>query len=204
VVCFSCWGEASKKQTKDETHKEKKVVLPGDVADDVIEIIQNRLQMPNNSQKCMARTFRLFQCGHKASAMLPSGIGVCRMHVRTWRKHGLMTDTSLSHAHETDLTTYLSKAGKPKDKQWFSRDILWKEALHFNVDNVTDLSDAEYLECLQGVHHFWQRQRSQRIVRHIEAGMGPKHLVDRNGPLEDYVGGDLTVFKFFDARVFQE
>ena len=69
-----------------------------------MEIIQNRLQMLNNSQKCMARTFRLFQCGHKASAMLPSGIGVCRMHVRTWRKHGLMTDSSLSHAHETDLT----------------------------------------------------------------------------------------------------
>ena len=155
-------------------------------------------------QKCMARTFRLFQCGNKASAMLPSGIGVCRMHVRTWRKHGLMTDTSLSHAHETDLVKYLSKAGTPKDKQWFSRDILWKEALHFNVDNVIDLSDAEYSECLQGVHQFWQRQRSQRITRHIEAGMGPQFLVDRNGPLEEYVGGELSVFKFFDARVFQE
>ena len=126
------------------------------------------------------------------------------MHVRTWRKHGLMTDSSLSHAHETDLTKYLSSAAKPKDKQWLSRDILWKEAVHLNVDNLVDLSEAEYLECLQGVHQFWQRQRSQRLARKIVAGMGPKTLVDRHGPLEAYVGGDMLVFKFFDARVFQE
>jgi hypothetical protein len=159
--------------------------------------MQNRLQMPHNLQKCMARTFRLFQCAHKVSAMLPSGIGVCGMHIRTWRKHGLMTDSSLSHAHETDLTKYLSSAAKPKDKPWFSRDILWKEAIHFKVDNLVDLSDAEYLEC-------FQRQRSQRLARKIVAGMGPETLVDRHGPLEAYVGGDLLVFKFFDARVFQE
>ena len=126
------------------------------------------------------------------------------MHVRTWRKHGLMTDSSMSHSHETDLTKYLSSAAKPKDKQWFSRDILWKEAVHFKVDNLEDLSDAEYLECLQGVHKHWQRQRSQRLARGIVAGMGPKTLDDRHGPLEAYVGGDVLVFKFFDARVFQE
>ena len=79
-----------------------------------------------------------------------------------------------------------------------------KEAAHFNVDNLIDLSDADYLECLQGVNQFWQRQRSQRIGTQIVAGMGPKHLVDRHGPLEAYVGGDLAVFKFFDVRVFQE
>ena len=126
------------------------------------------------------------------------------MHVRTWRKHGLMTDSSLSHAHETDLTKYLSSAAKPKDKQLFSRDILWKEGIHFKVDNLVDVSDAEYLECLQGVHYYWQRQRSQRLARKIVAGMGPKTLVDRHGPLEAYVGGDLLVLIMFDARVFQE
>ena len=73
-----------------------------------------------------------------------------------------------------------------------------------NVDNVEDLSDAEYLGCLQGVHNYWQRQRSQRLARKLEAGMGPTTLFDRHGPLEAYVGGDLLVFKFFDARVFQE
>jgi hypothetical protein len=197
-------GKRPKAKAKMKLAATETAVQEENHAEDVLEIIQNRLQMPNNLQKCMARTFRLFQCGNKASAVLPSGVGVCRMHVRTWRKHGLMTDTSLSHAHETDLVKYLSKAGTPKDKQWFSRDILWKEALHFNVDNVIDLSDAEYLECLQGVHQFWQRQRSQRITRGIKAGMGPKLLLDRHGPLEDYIGGELSVFKFFDARVFQE
>ena len=82
--------------------------------------------------------------------------------------------------------------------------MLWKEAIHFNVDNVVDLSDSEYLECLQGVHNYWQRQRSQRLARKLVAGMGPQSLLDRHGPLEDYVGGDTLVFKFFDARVFQE
>ena len=115
-----------------------------------------------------------------------------------------MTDSSLSHSHETDLTTYLSSAAKPKDKQWFSRHVLRKEAVHYKVDNLVDLSEAEYLECLQGVHQFWQRQRSQRLAQKIVAGIGPKTLFDRHGPLEAYVGGDLLVFKLCDARVFQE
>ena len=51
---------------------------------------------------------------------------------------------------------------------------------------------------------FWQRQRSQRLAREIVAGMVLKTLVDRHGPLEDYVGGNLSMFKFFDAMVFQE
>ena len=76
--------------------------------------------------------------------------------------------------------------------------------MHFNVANVVDLSDAEYLECLHGVHNYWQRQRSQCLARKIEIGMGPQSLMDRHGPLEAYVGGDLLVFKFFDARFFQE
>ena len=64
------------------------------------EIIQNRLQIFQDSQKCMARIH------HGAFAMPPSGIGVCRMHVRTWRKHCLMTDSFLSYSHEADLTKY--------------------------------------------------------------------------------------------------
>ena len=173
-------------------------------AEAVFGIMQNRLHMPHNSQKCMARTFRLFQCAHKASAMLPSGIGVCGMHVRTWRKHVLMTDITLSHAHEADLIKYLATATKPKHNYRFSRDILWKEAMHFNVANLVDLSDAEYLECLHGVHNYWQRQRTQRLARKIEVGMGPQSLLDRHGPLEAYVGGEMLIFKFFDFRIFQE
>ena len=69
----------------------------------VTDTIQCRLQSPVDKSKCMARTFRLFQCPHKPSAVLPSGVNVCRMHLRTWRKHGLMTDTSLSHSHEKEI-----------------------------------------------------------------------------------------------------
>ena len=76
--------------------------------------------------------------------------------------------------------------------------------MHFNVANVVDLSGAEYLECWHGVHNYWQRQRSQRLARTIEIGMGPQSLMDRHGPLEAYVGGDLLVFKFVDARIVQE
>ena len=71
-------GKRQKNKPKTKPTKKKQVDPPGDFADDVIEIIQHRLQMPHNSQKCMARTFRLFQCAHKAFAMLPSGLpGVC-------------------------------------------------------------------------------------------------------------------------------
>ena len=87
--------------------------------------------------------------------MPPSGIGGCRIHIQTWRKHGLMTDSSLPHAHEIDLTKYLPSATTPKDKQSFSLNILLKEAIHFKVNNFVDLSDAEYLECFQGVHNYW-------------------------------------------------
>ena len=110
----------------------------------VDEIIQTRLQLQPNSQRCMARTFRFFQCTNKPSAMLPSGIGVCRMHARTWRTHGLITDKSLSERHVSDLTNNLSAAATPKDERWFTRDVMWKETSFFGVENLSDVSDAQY------------------------------------------------------------
>ena len=126
------------------------------------------------------------------------------MHVRTWRKHGLVKDKSLSHSHQSDLFKYLSAAVNPKVHLWYSRETMWKEAVHMGVEDLMGLPNAQYMECLQGVHRFWQQRRSQRLQRRIEAGKGPKSIADRNGPLEDYVGGDLSVFKFYDSRVFQE
>ena len=116
-------GKRPKSKAKAKAAK-KSIEAPADNhAEAVFEIMQHRLHMPHNSQTCMARTFRLFQCAHKASAMLPSGIGVCGMHVRTWRKHALMTNITLSHAHEADLIKYLATATKPKDKYWSPRHI---------------------------------------------------------------------------------
>ena len=152
----------------------------------------------------MARTFRLFQCAHKPSAVLPSGVNVCRMHLRTWRKHGLITDTSLSHSHERDIVKYLSSATTTKDNRWYTRDIMWREACAFQVNNLSDLTDDQYMECLQEVHKYWQQHRTQRIERQLVAGSGPQSCTDRGEASEAYIGGELAVFKFFDNRIFQE
>ena len=111
---------------------------------------------------------------------------------------------SLSSSHERDVLKYLSTAGKPTDHKWYTRDIMWREACAFKVNDLKDLTDDQYMECLLEVHKYWQQHRTQRIERKLVAGSGPQSCSDRGGPSEAYIGGDLAIFKFFDNRIFQE
>ena len=91
-----------------------------------------------------------------------------------------------------------------KDNKWYSRDIMWREACVFKVDNFHCLTDDQYMECLQEVHRYWQQHRTHRIERKLVAGSGPHSCADRGEPSESYIGGELSIFKFFDDRIFQE
>ena len=44
------------------------------------------------------------------------------------------------------------------------------------------------------------RKGLQEVFRRVQAS----NLFPIQGPLESYNGADITVFKFFDARIFQE
>ena len=81
---------------------------------------------------------------------------------------------------------------------------MWREACAFQVNNLSDLTDGQYMECLQEVHKYWQQHRTQRIERQLVAGSGPQSCADRGAPLEAYIGSELAVFKHFDNRNFQE
>ena len=81
------------------------------------------------------------------------------------------------------------------------RDIMWREACAFQVNNLSDLTDDQYMECLQEVHKYWQQHRTQRIERKVVAGSGPQSCADRGEQSEAYIGGELSIFKFFDNRI---
>ena len=59
-------GKRAENKPKQKPTKKHESGSLGDVSDDVNGIIQTRMQIPPNTQKCMARTFRFFRCAHKA------------------------------------------------------------------------------------------------------------------------------------------
>ena len=54
-------GKRPKAKAKPTQAKKEGIDAAETNADEVNEIMQHRLQMPHNSQKCMARTFRLLR-----------------------------------------------------------------------------------------------------------------------------------------------
>ena len=170
----------------------------------VMQLVEARLRMDPDAQYCLARAFRLFQCTKKQSFTLECGSPVCRMHMRTWRRHGLMTSRTLSASHRGDIVKYLASSSNPQQDLWYTRDIMWKEACVFGVDDLSDLSDDEYMECLRAVRDYWKQHVTRRNVRQIIRGSSPRDVTQRQTAVEDYVGDHIRAFKYFDARVFQE
>ena len=200
VSCAGGKRPKSKPKPKAKATRNDRPPPPPNVA----ELIQTRLQIVPNKDKCMARTFRLFQCAKKPSLQLECGAQVCRAHMRSRRRHGLMTSTSVSSTHMNEITKYLWSAADPREYLWYTRDIMWTEASVFKVDNLADLSDEQYMECLRALHDYWRKHLTQRKARQVVRGSGPKDNSQRSTEQEAYVGDNLRAFKFFDARVFQE
>ena len=115
-----------------------------------------------------------------------------------------MTNKILSASHRQDIVKYLAEAETSKDDLWYTRDMMWHEASIFGVDDLSTLSDAQYMECLRAVHDYWRRNQTQRNKRAILRGAGPSDATQRRDLAANYVGEHLRLFKYFDARVFQE
>ena len=63
-----------------------------------------------------------------------------------------MSSRVLTPSHVADLAKYFTDVGLSKDDAWYTRDIMWSEATTFGVENLVDLTDDQYMECLQNVH----------------------------------------------------
>ena len=109
-----------------------------------------------------------------------------------------MTSRSLSSSHRDDILKYLAKAATPHHDLWYTRDVMWKEACVFGVNDLSDLTDDQYMECVRAVHDYWRTNQTQRNVRQILRGSGPSDTTLRKHAVEDYVGDRLR------GRVFQE
>ena len=115
-----------------------------------------------------------------------------------------MTTKSVSASHKHDIAKYFTSMTDPREDYWYTRDIMWHEASVFAVENLSDLSDEQYMECLRAVHDYWRKHLTQRKTRQVVRGCGPKDNTQRGTEQEAYVADNLRAFKFFDARVFQE
>ena len=73
--------------------------------------------------------------------------------------------------------------------RWYSRDKLWTYAgTHLGLDNVTDMTDAQYMDALRYIDHYFVTHASAvRRMRLIESA-GPQTIEDRRSDAEDYTG----------------
>ena len=72
-----------------------------------------------------------------------------------------------------------------------------------NKDNLNDLNDIEFVECLHQVNEYFRKHPSVRVTMNLEPYKGPQCLEDRaNKDRIDYLG-DPLVYKYYDKRVFE-
>ena len=75
-----------------------------------------------------------------------------------------MTSRTLSSSHRDDIVKYLASSANHQQDLWYTCDIMWKEACVFGVDDLSDLTDDEYMECLRAVHDYLKKHVTQRNV----------------------------------------
>ena len=57
---------------------------------------------------------------------------------------------------------------------------------------------------MRAVHDYWRKHLTQRKSRKLIRGSRPENITNRASPLEDYVGENLCVFKYYDYKIFIE
>ena len=84
-----------------------------------------------------------------------------------------------------------SRGGAPSGRlAWYSRYAMWWEALKLcpSIAGVRDLSDADYITCLQNVNEYYRKNPRQRESHGVERCRGPEGVADRHSACAEYNG----------------
>ena len=115
-----------------------------------------------------------------------------------------------SYIAEAALEKLLLNAAKcEKDAgfKYYCRAIMWQKASSSEVrpglENLDDLTDDEYLECLHKVDLHFQKNSTLRENWRVEPFQGPQSLDERHSPKANYNAG-YRKHKYYSKKVFEK
>ena len=116
-------------------------------------------------------------------------------------KHGLIT-VPLADTQDNRKRLLMTLQPAERKLRWYSRDKLWEYAgTHLHLDNVADMTDAQYMEALRFVDRYFATHASAvRRMRLMEQA-GPQSVEDRGSDAEDYTG-IVNDFYYFHRDIF--
>ena len=92
------------------------------------------------------------------------------------------------------------KTRTPKNR-WYCRYFMFKQAqATWNLDNVEDLTDEQYVQCLDAVHELLSYNVPQRKAWKLQPNEGPEDAAERDTPKALYSGEPMR-YKNYSYRL---
>ena len=92
------------------------------------------------------------------------------------------------------------KSRTPKNR-WYCRYFMFKQAqATWNLDNVEDLTDEQYVQCLDAVHQLLTDHVPQRKAWKLQPNEGPEDASERDTPKALYSGEPMR-YKNYSYRL---
>lgn len=106
---------------------------------------------------------------------------------------------------EEDLHNRLSRTAicdQNRDFMYYSRDRIWYEAAKHGAQQVKDLDDATYRECLQAVNAYFAKTPVQRAQLQLRDYTGPACVEERHVQEKAMYCGHVRRFPYYAISVF--
>ena len=89
------------------------------------------------------------------------------------------------------------KSRTPKNR-WYCRYFMFKQAqASWNLDDVEDLTDEQYVQCLDAVHELLTDHVPQRKAWKLQPNEGPEDAAERDTPKALYSGEPMRYKNLF-------
>ena len=150
--------------------------------------------------KCMARTTGKKQC--QRARVRNSEF--CAQHKKT-AATGMLPygrcDTALredASAPKPRRSSCLGHGGKPV---YYCRLTMWQFAAAKGVNDLAELTDEQYAECLEKTHEYFRKHPACLTTWKIDANQGPSSSAERNTDKARY-NGNAKACKYYSRQVF--
>ena len=164
-----------------------------------------RARLAPDDYSCLARVWSGTQC-RRRRAVRSDGTGglgeFCALHQKNQSLYGRV-DNSMPDADLEKLVRRAAACEQQSGFKWYSRLRMWDIASAKSVQSVDGLSNDDFLECLQAVNLYFQKNDVQRHAWGLTPHAGPQSVADRADLAKmDYVG-DPRRFRFYAVTVFR-
>ena len=123
----------------------------------------------------------------------------CSVHAQS-QPYG-RCDNPLDPKVEAKVGRSMKRKSRTPKNRWYCRYFMFKQAqATWNLDNVEDLTDEQYVQCLDAVHELLTHHVPQRKAWKLQPNEGPEDAAERDTPKALYSGEPMR-YKNYSYRL---